>query len=279
MIWRERNPSRGFQSSVDYKIIAGLGKRKVDSITVTWPDRTVTHLLSPALNQLLTIDQSDAQPGKIVDGMSHQLKALLTPVAANFDKHTEREYYDFYDERNIPKMTSREGPCSAVGDVNGDGLKDIFIGGARGQSGQLYLQTVNGFSKKTIPSFDRFAMFEDVAAVFFDCDNDNDLDLFVGAGGNDVPKGSEELQHRLYINDGKGNFEIGANFPPNFFNTGVAVPYDADNDGDIDLFVGARSTPKQYGIVPESHMYLNDGKGNFTAVDNGKMAGSVLLLA
>jgi enediyne biosynthesis protein E4 len=132
----------------------------------------------------------------------------------------------------------------------------------------LYLQLPQGFVKKPNIGFDRFAVFEDVAAVFFDCDNDKDLDLFVGAGGNHVPRGSQELQHRLYFNDGKGNFEIGAaNFPDNYSNTGVAVAHDFDGDGDQDLFVGGRSVPFQYGLTPLSHVYLNDGKGQFTEMN------------
>ena len=136
-------------------------------------------------------------------------------------------------------MLSREGPHIAVADVNNDGLEDVYIGGAKGQAGQLYLQNSNGFIKKEEKVFDQFSEFEDVAVLFFDCDGDRDMDLFVGAGGNNVPPKRKQLRHRLYKNDGEGNFVIDTTaFPHNDMNISVAAENDFDNDGDIDLFVG-----------------------------------------
>jgi hypothetical protein len=164
-------------------------------------------------------------------------------------------------------MLSREGPRIAKGDVNGDGLEDIYIGGARDQPGQLYLQTGNGFIKKEEEVFKQYADFEDVAVLFFDADKDGDLDLFIGAGGNNARAGSRELQHRLYKNDGKGNFAIDTKaFSSNDMNISVAVANDYDEDGDLDLFIGSRSVPYSYGITPRSYLYQNDGHGHFTDV-------------
>ncbi len=160
-------------------------------------------------------------------------------------------------------MLSREGPGVAKGDVNGDGMEDVYIGGGKGQGGQLYMQTATGFIKKEQQVFKMYVDFEDVASLFFDADKDGDLDLFVGAGGNNVqPGSSRELQHRLYINDGKGEFTIDTKaFPRNEMNISVAVNYDYDGDGDEDLFVGSRSVPYHYGETPQSYVYNNDGKG------------------
>ena len=269
IFYREVIPSRGFQSSVDYKQIIGLGKNTVvDSMLIIWPDRTFTKVDKPAINIVHQISQP-LQKGTVYPDKTTPKENLLIPVKNNFDKHTEDDFVDYYSERNLPEMLSQEGPHIAKADVNGDGLEDIYIGGAKGQPGQLYLQTRNGFVKKEEPVFKQYADFEDVAVTFFDCDGDGDMDLFIGAGGNNVKPNERQLQHRLYKNDGKGNFEIDTKaFPNNDMNIAVAVAYDFDGDGDLDLFVGARSVPFNYGVSPQSYLYINDGKGHFTDETN-----------
>ena len=266
---REVIPSRGFQSSMDYKQLIGLGSNtQVDSMVIIWPDRTYSRYDHPGLNKVHVLQQPST-PGPIYHFNQTSLAApLLTPLANTMDKHVEDDYIDFYYERNLPEMLSKEGPKVAKGDVNGDGLEDLYIGGAKGQSGQLYLQTPEGnFTKKEEPLFKQYADFEDVAVLLFDADKDGDLDLFIGSGGNNVAPNQREIQHRLYKNDGKGNFSIdGSAFTNNNMNISVAVNYDYDGDGDEDLFVGSRSIPYNYGVTPQSYLYQNDGKGHFTDV-------------
>ena len=269
---REVIPSRGFQSSVDYKQIIGLGKRTtIDSMVITWPNRTHSVFYHPPVDTVLVIQQPlNASP--LPDLKTPVSSTLLTVIKNNFDKHVEDDYLDFYYERNIPEMLSREGPKTAIGDVNGDGLEDIFIGGTQGHPGQIYLQTPSGqFVKKKEPSLDQFTDFEDEAVLFFDADHDGDLDLFIGPGGNNIPPNGRQVQNRLFKNDGKGNFTIDvAAFPVNSMNIGVAVAYDFNHDGYPDLFVGGRSVPKEYGTSPQSYLYVNDGQGHFKDIAETK---------
>lgn len=265
VLTREVIPSRGFQSSVDYKQIIGLGNTtQLDSMVIIWPNRRCTMYKKPAVDSLYVIAQEAG-----IDMPAPQAAAnLLTLLKAPFDKHVEDDYIDYYYERNIPEMLSREGPKAATADVNGDGLEDVYIGGTKGHPGQLYLQQAGGgFIKKEEKAFLQFKDLEDEAVLFFDCDQDGDMDLFVGPGGNSNPPYSREMQNRLLKNDGKGNFVLDAEaFPNNGMNTGVAVAHDFDGDGDMDLFVGGRSTPRNYGVPPSSFMYVNDGKGRFTDI-------------
>jgi hypothetical protein len=296
VLYREVMPARGFQSSMDYRQLIGLGSRtSIDSLVIQWPDRSTTHIDHPAIDTLLTIDERNAAirpapsanpaPASITPAPSANpapaaitpaptsnpapaaTPPLLTRVPSNFDKHTEDDYIDFYSEHNLPKLLSREGPKAATGDVNGDGLDDVYIGGTQGHPGQIYLQTPTGqFMKKTEPGFTPFSDFEDEAVLLFDADNDGDLDLFVGPGGNNASPESRQMQFRLYKNDGKGDFTIDVNAFPNTINganAGVAVAADFNHDGHTDLFIGGRSIPHEYGAPPSSYLFINDGQGHF----------------
>jgi hypothetical protein len=264
VIFREVIPSRGFQSSMDYKQIIGIGNTtNIDSMVIMWPDRTCVTFKHPGIDSVYSI----AQAGKGDSLLQNNALAapLFTLLSGSFEKHVEDDYIDYYYERNIPALLSREGPKAACADVNGDGLEDIYIGGTKGHPGQLYLQHANGFEKKEEKLFQQFRDMEDDAVLFFDCDKDGDKDLFVGPGGNSNPPYSREMQNRLLKNDGKGNFTLdAAAFPNNGMNTGVATAHDFDGDGDLDLFVGGRSTPRNYGVTPASFIYVNDGAGHFT---------------
>jgi hypothetical protein len=273
VFYRELIPSRGFQSSMEYKQIFGLGKLTgVDSMVITWPNGSETSYDHPALNKLYNISETAQKP--VPASVKIPDSTLFSLVNSNFDKHTEDNNIDFYYEHNVPKMLSREGPKAAVGDVNGDGLDDVYIGGTSVHPGQLYLQTAAGkFEKKDEPGFAPFKEFEDEAVLFFDADHDGDLDLFVGPGGNNNQPFSRAMQNRLFKNDGKGNFTIDAGaFGNNLnaVNTAVAIVNDFNHDGFPDLFVGGRSVPRQYGSSPSSYLYVNDGKGHFTDIAASK---------
>ncbi|MEP6464861.1 MAG: VCBS repeat-containing protein [Parafilimonas sp.] len=269
---RDVIPARGFQSSVDYKQVIGLGTtNKLDSVVIMWPDRTYDKFTNVKIDSFYTIHKSTHKNDYSFNSVA-TVKPLFDSVKSNFEKHDEDDYVDYYFERNIPEMLSREGPKAAVGDINGDGLDDIYIGGTKGHVGQIYIQQKDGsFLKKDEPAFNRFLDFEDEAVLFFDADKDGDLDLFIGAGGNDNPPYSREMQERLFKNDGKGNFTLDdAAFATNGMNTGVAVAYDFNHDGYEDLFVGARSDPRNYGGNPESYLYINDGHGHFKDIAKTK---------
>jgi hypothetical protein len=285
--YRELVPSRGFQSSVDYRVEIGLGKEpRIDSVIVTWPDQTLTRLMRPAADSNYNLSQTFAS------GHSPALKPvdsadlLLQRIPVGFDKHVEDENTDFYYELNLPKMLSREGPRAAVADLNGDGLDDVYIGGTKGHPGQVYLQQADGrWIKKTEPAFTRFADFEDGAVAFIDVDKDGHPDLFLGPAGNADQPESREMQFRLFKNDGNGNFTLDANTFANVTNgcnTNTAVVGDFNGDGFPDLFVGGRSVPREYGSTPASRIFMNDGKGHLqdiAPVKNPDIAGLGMVTA
>lgn len=272
VISRELMPSRGFQSSMDYKMVIGLGSAtRVDSMIIIWPDLSVTRYDHPAIDTFHVIRQTEINKG-LYPFKTENITPLLDSVKSVFEKHSEDKNIDFYYERNLPKMLSREGPKAAVGDVNNDGLDDVFIGGTAGHAGQLYIQNNKGnFERKAQKSFEQFNDFEDVAVLFFDYDHDGDPDLLVCPGGNNNKSDTRQMQLRLFRNDGKGNFEIDPSaFPNTGMNISVAVAEDFNRDGYPDLFLGGRNDPRNYGGDPSSYLFLNDGKGHFTDIAKAK---------
>jgi len=270
VFYRELIPARGFQSSVDYRQIIGLGTAsRIDSLVIKWPNGATTVIDTPKVDQTLTLKQP---PARIPDTPNPPapVTPLLTPVAANFDRHQEDDYIDFYTEHNLPEMLSRQGPKAAVADIDGDGLDDLYIAGTTTHPGQVYLQQPGGrFVKKAEPAFAPFADFEDGAVLFFDANGDGKPDLFLGPGGNIAPPFSRQLQFRLFLNDGKGNFHLDPDaFPANAnnSNTSIAITADINHDGNPDLFIGGLCISREYGATPRSYLFINNSKGHFTDI-------------
>ena len=275
ILTRELFPSRGFQSSVDYKMLFGLGKyTKIDSAIITWPDRTQYKMSAPQINKVHVLDEMLLQSTPEQIAATGPEMTVFSTVQSSFEKHSENDYVDFYNERMLPRIFSREGPKAATADVNGDGLTDIYIGGAEGQTGQLYLQTKAGaFTKKEQQAFKQPYLVDEVADLFFDADADGDMDLLVCPGGNNHTTGSRELGIRLFNNDGKGNFTQNTTaFPETGMNISVAIANDFNNDGYADLFIGGRSYPGVYGKDPQSFLFVNDGHGHFSDMAKTKNA-------
>jgi enediyne biosynthesis protein E4 len=267
---QEQMPMRGFESTVDTKLVFGLGKtNKIDSIVTKWPDghRSVLRDVQPG--QTLTIKQSE---GNIPGEASDTAKNIFSKSIANFGlgfKHRENVFSDFDHDPSFFHMLSTQGPHIARGDINKDGLEDIYIGGAKDQPGALYMQTAAGLFKKTNESlFASDSASEDTDAIFFDADSDGDQDLYVCSGGNEFSANSSALIDRLYINDGKGKFTKSPQVLPSFIfeSTSCVSAADYDADGDQDLFVGVRLKPLQYGNPCKGYVLQNNGKGTFTDV-------------
>jgi enediyne biosynthesis protein E4 len=267
VLTRELVPARGFESSIEYKQTIGVGKEGVDSVRIIWPNQSFTTIVKPAVNQLHNIQYSNATATKGEWIAYPPIVTYFEQQDSLFAAHKEDEHIDFFYERNIPFMLSTQGPKAATADVNKDGLTDVYIGGAKGQAGALYLQTANGFRLADVPDFTTFAFNDVTAALFFDCDKDGDMDLFTAGGGNFAAPGTGGYQNQLFINDGKGNFTLKRGAIPMFnTNCGAVAAYDYDKNGTIDLFIGSRSVSQSYGATPESFLLHNDGQGNFTDV-------------
>ena len=268
--YQELEPTRGFQSSVEYPLTFGLGALdKVQSVTVDWPDGRTSIVKDVAANQRIVVKQLEATAAGVpAPRIPAPLFRDVTNATALPFVHHENDYVDFDRERLMPKMLSMEGPNTAVADVNGDGLDDIFIGGARDQASALLIQQPDGrFVSTNQKLFEQDAVSEDIGAVFFDANGDGSPDLYVVTGGTEYWEVAPALEDRLYLNDGHGNLRkaVGA-LPPLNVSGSRAAAADYDGDGAIDLFVGGRSVPGRYGIDPQSSLLKNDGKGHFTDV-------------
>lgn len=277
----EQEPTRGFQSSVDPRPHFGLGDAtRIDSVTVIWPDGRFQVLTGVAVDTTLTLLQSSATgryayPHGAAVSVATPLFTDASDRIRGAARHKENAFSDLTLQPLLPHYLSAEGPALAVGDVNGDGREDIYLGGAKWQPGQLLLQQPDGTFRPTPePAFQADSLFEDVDAAFFDADGDGHPDLYVVSGGNEFWGNDDALRGRLYHNDGTGHFQRVPDALPAFFENGsCVVPGDFNHDGHMDLFVGSRVISRQYGVPPHSHLLQNDGHGHFTDVTMDKAPG------
>ena len=261
----EYTPYRGYMSSSHKIAHFGLGSNEViDNIKIVWHDNKMNQLTNVKANQILNISYANAtgtykRVGQQKSDMFNQLKGINVT-------HEENKYDDFKREILLPYKTSTLGPITCQGDVNNDGLPDLFVGGSFGRKSKILInQNNNNF--KAIEALSDDVNFEDGGATFIDIDNDKDLDLYVASGGNEFKAGDSHYQDRLYLNNGQGAFTpIGA-LPNMTTSNSVVIPMDYDNDGDNDLFVGGRQVPGKYGRATHSYI-LQNNNGKFTNVTN-----------
>ncbi len=266
---QELVPTRGFQSSVDPRLHFGLDTLStIDSLIVVWPDHRYQVLTNVAANQQVELHASESgghfDYARLHHPAEHQIFSDITTDVSSPYAHVENSFFDFTREPLIPHMVSREGPALATGDVDGDGLDDLFVGGSKGRASMLLIQQPGGtFEPSNRAVFQADSLSEDVDAAFFDADGDGDLDLFVVTAGNEWWGEADALLDRLYLNDA-GTFRRADEAVPEIYQNGSVVrPADFDGDGDVDLFVGGRVVAREYGRTPNSHLLRNEG-GRFT---------------
>ena len=259
--------TRGFQSSMDPILHFGIGDaRTVEEVAIHWPDGAEQILRNVQADRTITLAHTDAKERGIIK--PKQVRPLLTRAPAGGVDFTHRETVvdDYEREKQLPERLSRNGPCMAAADINGDGREDLYIGGAKDQMGAIFIATANGDRKPANKPFpDEEKVFEDRVCTFLDADNDGDQDLFVGSGSVEHTDEFAFLA-RLYMNDGKGRLARNKDaLPPVRMNAGAVAAADYDGDGRTDLFIGGRSNPGQYPATPRSFLLHNDG-GRFTSV-------------
>ncbi len=270
----EKNPVRGFQSSMEGPLLIGLDKTKIDSAFLIWPDNTYQSI---QLKGNVPVNQFSYKKNlphfdykKITEYQQNSTKRMedITQGVSLAYRHEENPFPEFDREPLIPHMVSTEGPALAVADINHDGLEDVFIGSAKDKKSAIFLQSKAGtFSRSTQPSIESDSSFEDIDATWADVNQDGNIDLLVAGGGNEFFGPDPHLQPRLYINDGKGILVKQKNaFANIFLNASCIVANDFNGDGAMDVFIGGRTIPSEYGSIPRSYLLQNNGKGVFTDV-------------
>ena len=271
----EYEPVRGYLSSMQIPLHIGIGNLRIDSMIIIWPDNTFEKLNWQAdTGKISTVTYktgletfSYTSLKKFNANKTGKFKDITAASGINY-LHKENTFSEFDLEPLIPHMTSTEGPALCVGDVNKDGLDDVFIGASKGQTPALFIQQANGkFTKSNQPDLDADSSFESVDACFADVNNDGFTDLIVASGGNLYMDIADRRMPRLYLNDGKGKMVKQPDpFPGVLTNASVVKPCDFNKDGYVDLFIGSRRDVFEYGIAPKSFLLLNDKKGHFIDV-------------
>ena len=265
----ENFPSRGFQSSIPNRLHFGVGNvKEIDSAIIYWPNNKVSYHANLETNKTHEIKQEESDYEYFDIANYSNLNLKLNEIELFNFKHNENKFIDFNKERLLTQMYSNEGPALAKGDVNNDGIIDFFIGGAKGESSAMFVSKNNQY-EKIIDPFSKKSAAEDVVAEFFDSDNDGDMDLYVGSGGKAFSMYNQNLNDRLYINDGKGKFVLSTSsfeFESPISTGSVAID-DYNNDGLLDLFIGERFNPDLYGIPVSGYLFENKGGNKFVKVE------------
>lgn len=264
--------TRGYQSSVSPEVVIGLGGgiSLVDSLIIWWPDKGYTILHDLKVNQKLPIIREKSKI--LIDRVNSpptRSSINMELISHNLYKHKGSGLTDFNRERLLPMMYSNETPSLLKGDIDKDGINEIYIGGGKDQAGSFVVFNQKGMLNLFKPTnFTKYSLGEETKGALFDVDNDGDLDFYQATGGRFFPTISDAQQDRIFLNNGKGDF-FESPYPlpfVGFISTSVVKPIDFDNDGDIDLFIGERFDPFIYGKGGRGFLFQNDGKGLFKDV-------------
>lgn len=256
---------RGYLSSVEPIVHFGIRGSKVDSVVVRWSEGSYSLIKNIEQDKILEVDIENAS--KIPRGKPEiQAEKLFNKKSGLLDYvHTANSFNEFAIQPLLMKQYAQSGPCIAVANVDSKKGDEIFIGGNKGTPGTLWAQDQTGVYRVK-QKFD--SEFEDTDAVFVDIDGDNDLDLYITSGGYEFEQTSESYNDRIYLNDGTGVFKRSTNLLSDAFSsTHIVRPFDFDNDGDMDFFIGSRIVPGKYPMIPESRILVNKN-GRLVELEN-----------
>ena len=258
--------ARGFQSSVDLRPNFGIGKNTKIDAKIVWPSGKTKNLFNLEPNQTITLYEKDAV-ADLKNKISEKENIFRKVILDSIVNHEENNYVDFNKDRLLFHMCSSEGPNLAFGDIDNSGYNSLFLSGSLGNYIKSFQVDKNNLIKSGNKILSEKLDFENSVILLLDVDNDNDLDLYIGSGSVELSKFSEKLYDKIYINNGKGEFNLSGQKLPDVdhkISTGTASFEDIDKDGDLDIFIGERLKINNYGLPSSGFMLVNDGKGNFS---------------
>lgn len=256
---RSMTVSRGYASGSELVAHFGLGPdTTIDRLIIEWPSGIRQEFTSLAADRAYLITEAPnasvpkpTQKPPLFASQSDELGLAIEDKSGLAIPDKEQAF--------LPFRTDRRGPGIVAGHLDSNKSLDLLLGATTGSPDQALISKNQSYTQANLKVLQKSREVESGPALLFDANDDGAKDLLLTRASANHTAWPGSFQPILYLGDGDGDFAESSWLPSTPINAGAATAADIDGDGDLDLFIGARSIPGRYPETPQSLLLRNDG--------------------